>query len=70
MKKFLKVIYSYVVNLILTILVAIGLLILSALGIILSPVIAIFITDDTLSEPYLVESGSTKNKKKKKRDTK
>lgn len=68
MKKFLKVIYSYVINLILTILVAIGLLILSALGIIFSPIVAIFITEDTLSKPSLIESGSSKNKKKKKQD--
>ena len=66
MKKFLKVIYSYVINLILTIVVAIGLLILSALGIVFSPIVAIFITEETVSEPSLISSGSSKNKKKKK----
>ena len=65
MKKFLKVIYSYVINLILTILVAIGLLILSALGIVFSPIVAIFITEDSSSRKPVKESGLSKKKKKK-----
>ena len=65
MKKFLKVIYSYVINLILTILVAIGLLILSAVAIVLSPVIAIFITEDTLGGIPVIGSSSSKENKKK-----
>lgn len=65
MKKFLKVIYSYIINFILTILVAIGLLILSALGIVFSPIVAIFITEDSLSCKPVKEAGLSKKKKKK-----